>query len=91
MRDFELARQLTQQEDADETQLVQAWFGGYVNDLFGDNPTFAVDRVVASGDSARSEVQVGSGDAAEFWQFDWVFERGDWYIDDFTCQRGCGE
>ena len=66
------------------------WLGQFAHDLFGEDPTFKLDQVTASGKNAvRSQLMIGSSAAAQFWQFDWVYEWGDWRLDNFTCVRGC--
>jgi S1-C subfamily serine protease len=87
--DFELA-QMVMDEKVDMNTAMNYWFGQFANELFGENPTFTVDKVVATGDTAQSQIMIGSGDAAQYWQFDWVYERGDWRIDGIECVRGCG-
>jgi hypothetical protein len=67
-----------------------AWVGHFAHKLFGDHPTFEIDRVIVTGrDSAQSRLMDGASKSSDFWVITWVYEWGDWRIDGWECTRGC--
>jgi len=86
---FLLVYMMNEKQIDPQTAMVR-WLGGFAHGLFGQDPTFKLDGVIFKGKTlARSEIRVGSSALAQFWTFDWVYEWGDWRIDDYRCERGC--
>jgi len=70
----------------DEQTAMIRWLGQFAHELFGSDPTFKLEQVSAQGKTAKSRVHVG---ASRYYEFTWIYEWGDWRIDDFECVRGC--
>src|SRR5512140_31251 len=75
---------------SDEQTAMITWLGLFAHELFGEDPTFKLDRVTFRGkNAAHSQIMVGAETASRFYEFDWIYEWGDWRIDTLSCARGC--
>jgi hypothetical protein len=78
--------------EIDEYAAMTSWLGKFAHDLFGSDPTFRLDHVTPTGQhTLKTQVAIGAGSSARFWEMYWVHEWGDWRLDIFVCVRGCDE
>ena len=74
----------------DEHSAMIIWLGRFAHEMFGKEPTFRLDQVtVKTRSSLNTQVMIGVSASSRYWEFEWVYEWGDWRIDAFGCVRGC--